>query len=346
MPRRTVVVLVLLVVSGLLGAVVAPPAAATDDPSVVRYRSPVDAPVVDHFDLPAQRWQAGNRGIDYGTAPGTPIAAAAAGEVVFSGAVAGALHVTVRHADGLRTSYSFLAETSVRTGQKVQAGQQVGVAGGPVHVGVRTPDGTYLDPEALFAGTLEPRVRLVPGAEDGLDPLAERRSLLATLLDRGVAAVAHVRSHGADWLELVAHYATELDPVTHIGRAANAAQDWWDQLQDCTPTSTPVPKPPGRRIVVVVSGLGTASRSNSAWEIDTATLGYAEADVVRFSYQGGRAPGPGVEPPVTTPTTDGPGALDLVAATDPGLDGLPRRALHLDRQPAVGRGVADGWRIS
>jgi hypothetical protein len=322
--RRSVVVLAVVVLVTLLVGLVAPPArAATDDLPVVRYRSPVEGPVVDHFDPPARRWQAGNRGIDYEVAAGTAVVAAADGEVAFAGAVGGALHVTVLHADGLRTSYSFLAETSVHAGQEVRAGQQVGVAGGPVHVGVRTPDGTYLDPEALFAGTLEPRVRLIPGAEDGLDPLAERRSLLDTLLDRGAAALAHFEATGGHWAELLAHYVDELNPIVHAQRAAEALQDWLDQLGRCTPASTPPPAPTRRRIVVLVSGLGTDSGGNSAWELDTATMGYAPGDVVRFSYQGGQAPPAGVAPPGTTTPTDRPGDASFVLATDPGLADIP-----------------------
>jgi triacylglycerol esterase/lipase EstA (alpha/beta hydrolase family) len=41
---------------------------------------------------------------------------------------------------------------------------------------------------------------------------------------------------------------------------------------------------------VLVSGLGTSSDANTAWEIDTKSLGYADADVVRYSYEGGQAP--------------------------------------------------------
>src|SRR5437764_14605541 len=99
----------------VLAVRVAPPAAAADDgPAAVRYDPPVDAPVVDPFRPPPEPWAAGNRGIDYGTAPGTPVRAAAPGEVVFAGQVGGTLHVVVLHADGLRTSYSFLARISVR----------------------------------------------------------------------------------------------------------------------------------------------------------------------------------------------------------------------------------------
>jgi pimeloyl-ACP methyl ester carboxylesterase len=68
---------------------------------------------------------------------------------------------------------------------------------------------------------------------------------------------------------------------------------WVRQRFDCTDASSPAAPPPERRIAVVVSGLGTGSESNSAWELDTAAMGYADVDVVRFSYSGGRAPGPG-----------------------------------------------------
>ncbi len=328
--------LTLLVTIALLVVSAAPPAAAvassSDGLPVVRYRPPVDGPIVDRFDPPAQRWQAGNRGVDYDVAPGTAVVAAADGEVVFAGAVAGTLHVTVRHADGLRTSYSFLARTSVHVGQQVRAGQGVGVAGGPVHVGVRTPDGTYLDPEALFAGAIEPHVRLVPGAEDGLDPLAERRSLLDTFLDRGAAVLAHIEATGGHWLELVAHYLEELGPVVHVRRAAEAFQDWLDQLGDCTLAATEPPPPAGRRIVVVVSGLATTSDGNSAWELDTVAMGYDPEDVVRFSYQGGQAPSPvrpaeggGAQGGAALVGLDGPGPdpTTLDAAT---LDGIPVHA--------------------
>ncbi|MBV8386955.1 MAG: M23 family metallopeptidase, partial [Acidimicrobiia bacterium] len=42
--------------------------------------------------------------MDYATAPGTEVRAAADGEVVFAGQVGGTLHVVVLHGDGIRTS--------------------------------------------------------------------------------------------------------------------------------------------------------------------------------------------------------------------------------------------------
>src|SRR5690349_10370437 len=81
-----------------------PPAAGTT------YRPPVDAPVVDTFRLPDGPYGAGNRGLEYATSPGDPVRAIGDGLVVFAGPVAGNDAVTVLHPDGLRSSYSYLAE--------------------------------------------------------------------------------------------------------------------------------------------------------------------------------------------------------------------------------------------
>ena len=101
-------------VVGLLFASALPAAADT-----VSYRPPVDAPVADPFRAPAHRYAAGNRGIEYATSSDMPVRAAADGEVIFAGPVAGTLHVTVLHADGLRTSYSFLDRVEVSRGMRV-----------------------------------------------------------------------------------------------------------------------------------------------------------------------------------------------------------------------------------
>src|SRR5690606_15386348 len=66
------------------------------------YRPPVDAAVTSPFDMRAGRYGAGNRGLDYGTAPATPVGAIGDGTVVFAGPVAGDRWVTVLHPDGLR----------------------------------------------------------------------------------------------------------------------------------------------------------------------------------------------------------------------------------------------------
>lgn len=152
-------VLALVLVVGLLATVLTPlPAGAEDGP--VRYITPVDAPVVDGFRPPPGPYGAGNRGLEYDTTPGQPVHAAASGEVIFAGAVADALHVTVLHRDGRKSSYSFLASVSVSIGDEVAGGDVVGTAADRLHVGVREGD-TYVDPAALF-GTEVRSVHLVP----------------------------------------------------------------------------------------------------------------------------------------------------------------------------------------
>ena len=129
-------------------------------PARVAYRPPVDGPLVDVFRPPASRFGPGNRGVDYATEPGTPVRAAAPGEVTFAGPVGGTLHVVVLHADGIRTSYSFLASVAVRRGQRVAADQVVGRAGPSLHFGARIGD-AYVDPLRLLAAGRR-RVWLVP----------------------------------------------------------------------------------------------------------------------------------------------------------------------------------------
>jgi murein DD-endopeptidase MepM/ murein hydrolase activator NlpD len=127
------------------------PAAADGGGGVVSYVPPVDAPVVDPFHLPTTPYGPGNRGLDYDAVPGTPVRASADGVVLFAGQVGGTLHVTLRHADGIRTSYSFLARIAVVLGQRLHQGDPVGTAGERFHFGARSGD-VYVDPAGLFAG--------------------------------------------------------------------------------------------------------------------------------------------------------------------------------------------------
>lgn len=138
-------------------------------PVVVVYQPPVDAPVIDPFRPPSTPYGPGNRGLEFATVPGTLVRAAADGEVVFAGPVAGSLHVTVAHADGIRTSYSFLAAIRVRRGDRLSRGDVVGVAASVLHVGARRGE-MYIDPASLWSDRPgPPHVRLVPldGAGNG-----------------------------------------------------------------------------------------------------------------------------------------------------------------------------------
>lgn len=139
------------VLAALLAALLlAAPAAADASPTgPVTYQAPVPGPIVDPYRPPSTPYGPGNRGIDYATTPGEPVAAPADGVVTFAGAVAGGLHVVVLHRDGIRTSMSFLASVLVARDQQVVAGQTVGRAGSRLHFGARRGE-VYLDPGTLF----------------------------------------------------------------------------------------------------------------------------------------------------------------------------------------------------
>jgi murein DD-endopeptidase MepM/ murein hydrolase activator NlpD len=127
---------------------------------------PVVAPVADPFREPACQWCPGNRGIEYAVPTGTPVRAAAAGVVTFSGSVAGTFYVVVQHAEGVRATYGQLAGSHLGAGDVVVAGAIVGPSAGGLHFGLRVGE-RYVDP-ALFIGRLVERARLVP--TDGSAP--------------------------------------------------------------------------------------------------------------------------------------------------------------------------------
>ena len=80
------------------------------------YAWPVVGPVIRGFEPPPDPYQAGHRGIDIGTAFGTPVLAAQDGTVSFAGWVAGALFVSIDHPDGYRSTYSWLSAVLVPRG--------------------------------------------------------------------------------------------------------------------------------------------------------------------------------------------------------------------------------------
>jgi hypothetical protein len=171
--RALAIALVALLLVALLPLTGARPAGAGPP---VAYRPPVDAPVVDGFRPPTTPYGPGNRGVDYGTDPGTVVRAAADGVVTFAGLVAGSRHVTVLHDDGLRTTASYLDRIDVVVGQRVRQGDELGTTAAQLHFSARDGD-AYLDPLALFGSDL-PHVWLVPFDQPpGPGPVGEQRAI-------------------------------------------------------------------------------------------------------------------------------------------------------------------------
>ncbi|HET6773117.1 MAG TPA: peptidoglycan DD-metalloendopeptidase family protein [Acidimicrobiales bacterium] len=246
--------------------------------------------MADPFRPPAGPYGAGNRGIEYRTEPGTPVRASAGGTVSFAGPVGGALHVTVAHADGVRTSYSFLATAEVVVGQRVAQGRTLGTSGARLHFGARI-GGAYFDPAALFAATVT-EVELLPlgsspGGEAG-DAGAEARALAEVAFAGGSSVSLPEVDAALGWLR---------ERGDAVGDGLRTAADLADRLLFRGPCSsgTPPLRPVAgqRRVAVTVAGLGSSSASAAIDDLRVDDLGYDSGRVVRFSYAGGRTPSTG-----------------------------------------------------
>jgi len=119
-----------------------------------------------------KKWKA-HHGTDFGARRGTPILAAADGEVIFAGWKGGYGKVTkIRHKDGYVTLYAHQSRIKVKVGEYVKAGEVIGYVGntgrstGPhLHFGLYK-NGRAIDP-----------MRLVKFSKEGLSG-AGRRAFL------------------------------------------------------------------------------------------------------------------------------------------------------------------------
>lgn len=150
----------------MLLVAMAAPAPAETRPTAregAEHAVPLYGDLIKTWDAPDDNpFAPGHRGIDVAAPTGTAVRASAPGTVSFAGSVAGNRSVTVDHGEGLLTSYSFLEETRVSKGAKVELGTVVGTvgAGHPrssstephVHLSARR-NGVYFDPIELYLGT-------------------------------------------------------------------------------------------------------------------------------------------------------------------------------------------------
>jgi hypothetical protein len=218
--------------------------------------------------------------------------------------VAGTLHVTVQHDDGVRTTYSFLARVDVVIGQRVRQGDVVGVTIDTLHFGARRGD-SYFDPATLFESGL-PQVHLVPFDEPpGTGPAGERSAIsqliggVGGLLDHAGGALgataSWLRDGGSQLLRTLDHYGRRFTfPMATFDAIVTTWQAWGRARRasgrPCSAAGVQPPPARERRVAVLVAGLGSNSRSSTVDQVHTDALGYAASDVLRFSYTGGRVP--------------------------------------------------------
>lgn len=158
-PRVVLLAAIALVVAATASGAVGDPAVQPQPPapSIGTYAWPVSGSVIRAFEPPTGPFGAGHRGIDVSASSGAPVRAAEAGVVAFAGRVAGDLHVSIDHPDGVRTSYAFLGSIDVRAGDGVTRGGPVGTVGpghpgsdiAHLHFGARYA-GRYIDPMLLL----------------------------------------------------------------------------------------------------------------------------------------------------------------------------------------------------
>ena len=140
--------------------------------------------IVRPFDPPAERWDAGPRGVDVAAPVGAESLATSDGVVSFAGRVAGRNVLVIDHG-GVRTTYEPVTATVPR-GTRVRSGQRVGRldAGHDcgearltcVHVGLRRGE-DYLAPVFVMS---DRRIRLLPtGAAGEIERRTQQRAVAA-----------------------------------------------------------------------------------------------------------------------------------------------------------------------
>jgi hypothetical protein len=144
-------------------------AAALAAPAEAAWLWPVRGEVITQYRNGSDPYAGGqHRGIDIAAPAGTPVVAAAGGEVRFAGtAGSSGLTVSVRTGDGYDTSYLHLSSIAVRAGTHVSGGERLGAVGTTgersataphLHFGVREAGSryAYVDPLSLLPPAAAP----------------------------------------------------------------------------------------------------------------------------------------------------------------------------------------------
>ena len=134
------------------------------------WRVPLNEPIlVNEFRQPSADWSAGHRGVDYLVNDGEPVFASHAGVISFSGAVVNRSVLSIRHENGLTSTFEPVCgiattETRVETGElvgKVCSSSEYQSHCGLrlcLHLSLRSPNG-YLSPLVKLGGLSPSRLK-------------------------------------------------------------------------------------------------------------------------------------------------------------------------------------------
>jgi hypothetical protein len=139
---------------------------ASGAPPALRWVRPASGPITSKYGPrkpPKPGASSFHKGVDIGAKNGSPIVAAAEGKISFAG-VSGAHgnHVKIKHSNGYVSTYSHLSRISVKVGDRVLAGNEVGKCGS---TGVSTAP--HLHFEILKSGANIDPATVVPGLGGG-----------------------------------------------------------------------------------------------------------------------------------------------------------------------------------
>jgi hypothetical protein len=289
---------------GALALALAPAPAGAAEPPATTWVRPVAGAVARPFAPPAHRFGPGHLGVDFASRPGAPVHAAGAGTVTIAGSVAGARHVVVAHAGGLRTSYSFLASVHVHKGDRVRAGDVVGTSGGTgenhsanvFHFGLRVGR-EYVDPMLLFGAVeLTKVVHLAPTSKPfGFSAGEERQGLIDGLRSRLATAARGLSSTArtAASVGLKAEQLVALDPLARVATDNTAVAlgrgmlGYIAERRSCDPSAPAADGTGGSgHRALVVAGIDSHTDANGRTiALPTADLGYHDDEVSYFSYR-------------------------------------------------------------
>lgn len=198
--------------------------------------------MVQAFVKPSTLYSSGHRGVDFSAPRGTQVYTVAAGQVIFAGMVAGYLFVTIDHGGDIKSTYSYLATRTVKTGDLVTQGQLIGTnsGGGPnddantFHFSMRIKN-NYVDPMLYLSGDIPVRdIHLGPLKEKSsslLDKLSDlEKQQLQTLTGAGKDVVSALRTNAE---KLASAYENAHDLLSQMSaKAKRIARDKTAGLSD------------------------------------------------------------------------------------------------------------------